>query len=57
MGFVLCLFGVFFISLFAWRFAIVWGLFFKNLYGNIINSDTRGEDTVSIEQIHMGQLE
>lgn len=39
----LLLFGVFF--------------FFKNLYGTIIDSDTRDEDTISIQQIHMGQLE
>lgn len=57
MGFVLCL-GFLFISLFAWRFVVVWGLFFfKNLYGTIIDSDTRDEDTISIQQIHMGQLE
>lgn len=53
-------------SLFVWDFCLflcllagllLFGVFLKNLYGNIIDSDIRGKDTTSIQQIHMGQLE
>lgn len=53
-------------SLFVWDFCLflcllagllLFGVFLKNLYGNIIDSDIRGKDTISIQQIHMGQLE
>lgn len=57
MGFVSLFVGGFVYFFLCLGVLLLFGVFFNNLYGNIINSDTGGEDTVSIQQIHMGQLE